>query len=172
MKKGSFHWEKSIQPWYWGPKTGSPVLDSQVFSFDINTEHKTYHGVGAVLSFPYCYFRIQYTEITHTLCMSNWTWVRQTVGMCEGFLTRIFCVGRCTNLRGGVWVLREDWCSPGLANVQVQREIKCWFPVRILFSIGPFPKGGFGFLFLWNNILWALWIIKVCFHQMIYRSSF
>jgi hypothetical protein len=107
MKKGSFYWGKSIPSWHWGPRRSSPVLGSQVFSFDINTEHKTYHGVGVVLAFPYCYFRIQYTETTHTLCMSKWTWV----GMCEGFLTRIFCVCSCPILRGDGWILGDDWCS-------------------------------------------------------------
>jgi hypothetical protein len=50
----------------------------------------------------------------HIFCV----WVRgydwDTVGMFEGFLTRIFCVCRCPIFRGVGWVLGEDWCSVGM----------------------------------------------------------
>jgi hypothetical protein len=50
----------------------------------------------------------------HILCVwvSGDEW--DTVGMCESFMTRIFCVCRCPTLRGGLWVLGEDWCSLGM----------------------------------------------------------
>jgi hypothetical protein len=113
MKKGSFYWGKSIPSWHWGPRRSSPVLGSQVFSFDINTEHKTYHGVGAVLAFPYCYFRIQYTETTHSLYMSKWTWVRHSGNVCVSW-PGFSVVCRCPILREGGWVLGEAWSSLGI----------------------------------------------------------
>jgi hypothetical protein len=95
----SFYRGKSIESWHWGPKRGSPVLGSQVLSFDINTEHKTYHGVGAVLAFPCCYFRILYTETTLTLCMSKWRWVRHSENVWE-FLDQDFLCFQVSNFEG------------------------------------------------------------------------
>jgi hypothetical protein len=110
MKKGYFYWGKSIESWHWGPKRGSPVLGSLVFSLDINTHHKTYHGVGAVLAFPYWFFRIQYAEATHTLCMSKWRWVRQS-GNVWGFLDQDFLCLQVSNFEG-------RWVGSGRGLVQ------------------------------------------------------
>jgi hypothetical protein len=110
MKKDYFYWGKSIQSWHWRPKSGSPVLTSQEFSFDINTEHKTYHGVGAVLAFLCCYFRIQYTKTTETLCLSKGRWVRHSENV-WGFPDQDYLCLQVSNVEG-------RWVGSGRGLVQ------------------------------------------------------